>query len=44
VLPVVRVDDRAVADGRPGPVTRALHAAFRARAGLGAEPMPWEPR
>jgi branched-chain amino acid aminotransferase len=43
VLPVVRVDDRAIADGRPGPVTRALHAAFRARAGLSAEPMPWEP-
>ena len=42
VLPVVRVDDRAVAGGRPGPVTRALHAAFRVRAGLGAEPMPWE--
>jgi branched-chain amino acid aminotransferase len=40
--PVVRVDDRVVGDGRPGPVTRALHAAFRARAGLGAEPMPWE--
>ena len=42
VLPVVRVDDRPIADGRPGPVTRALHAAFRVRAGLGAEPMPWE--
>ena len=42
VLPVVRVDDRPVGDGRPGPITRALHAAFRARAGLGAEPMPWE--
>ena len=42
VLPVVRVDDRPVAGGRPGPVTRALHAAFRVRAGLGAEPMPWE--
>jgi branched-chain amino acid aminotransferase len=42
VLPVVRVDDHPVGDGRPGPVTRALHAAFRARAGLGAEPMPWE--
>jgi branched-chain amino acid aminotransferase len=42
VVPVVRVDDHAVAGGRPGPVTRALHAAFRARAGLGADPMPWE--
>ena len=26
----------------PATVTRALHAAFRVRAGLGAEPMPWE--
>jgi branched-chain amino acid aminotransferase len=42
VLPVVRVDDRPVAGGRPGPVTRALHTAFRVRAGLGAEPMPWD--
>ncbi len=42
VVPVVRVDDRVVGGGRPGPITRALHAAFRTRAGLGAEPMPWE--
>ncbi len=42
VLPVVRVDEQAVGDGRPGPVTRALHAAFRVRAGLGGEAMPWE--
>jgi branched-chain amino acid aminotransferase len=42
VLPVIRVDANVVGDGRPGPVTRALHAAFRARVGLGAEPMPWE--
>jgi branched-chain amino acid aminotransferase len=42
VVPVVRVDGHPVAAGRPGPVTRALHAAFRIRAGLGAEPMPWE--
>ena len=41
-IAVVRVDDRPVAGGKPGPVTRALHAAFRARAGLGADPMPWE--
>jgi branched-chain amino acid aminotransferase len=41
VVPVVRVDDRAVAGGCPGPVTRALHTAFRDRVGLGAEPMPW---
>jgi Amino-transferase class IV/Domain of unknown function (DUF374) len=42
ILPVVRVDDRPVAGGRPGPVTRALHAQFRARAGLAGAPMPWE--
>ena len=42
IMPVVRVDDHPIGDGRPGPTTRALHAAFRARAGLAAEPMPWE--
>jgi branched-chain amino acid aminotransferase len=42
VVPVVKVDDHRIGDGHPGPVTRALHAAFRVRAGLGAEPMPWE--
>lgn len=29
VLPVIRIDDRPVADGRPGPVARRLQAAFR---------------
>ena len=42
LIPVVRVDDRRVGDGRPGPLTRTLHVAFRTRAGLGGEPMPWE--
>ena len=32
LVPIVRVDDRAIGDGRPGPVTRALLAAFRAGA------------
>jgi branched-chain amino acid aminotransferase len=32
VLPVVRVGGRALGPGRPGPVTRRLHAALRARA------------
>ncbi len=41
VLPVVRIDDRPVAGGLPGPLTRALHATFRARAGAG-DTMPWE--
>jgi branched-chain amino acid aminotransferase len=42
IIPVVRVDDVVVGGGRPGRVTRALHAAFRARVGLGGAPMPWE--
>jgi branched-chain amino acid aminotransferase len=29
VVPVVRVDDRQIADGRPGPITRQLITAFR---------------
>jgi branched-chain amino acid aminotransferase len=29
VIPVVRVDDRMVGDGKPGPVTRTLIQAFR---------------
>lgn len=29
VIPVVRVDDRQVGDGRPGPMTRKLITAFR---------------
>jgi branched-chain amino acid aminotransferase len=29
VIPVVRVDDRPIGDGRPGPVTRRLITAFR---------------
>ncbi len=32
VIPVVRADGRALGDGRPGPVTRQLHAAFRRKA------------
>jgi D-alanine transaminase len=28
VMPIVRVDDRPVADGRPGPVTRRLQQAY----------------
>jgi branched-chain amino acid aminotransferase len=32
LLPVVRVDDRVIGDGRPGPVTKALLGRFRERA------------
>lgn len=31
IIPVVRVDGRPIGDGRPGPVTRRLIEAFRAR-------------
>jgi len=31
IMPVVQVDGRPVGDGQPGPVTRRLQAAFRAR-------------
>lgn len=30
VMPLVRVGERAVGDGRPGPVTRSLHDGYRA--------------
>lgn len=29
VMPVIQIDDRLIADGRPGPLTRRLQAAFR---------------
>jgi branched-chain amino acid aminotransferase len=32
ILPVTRVGEAPVGDGRPGPLTRRLHQAFRARA------------
>ena len=31
LVPIVRVDGRAIGSGVPGPITRALLAAFRAR-------------
>jgi branched-chain amino acid aminotransferase len=42
LLSVVRVDDRPIGAGVPGPVARALHRAFRVAAGVGDRPMPWE--
>ena len=41
LMPVVRVDDHPIGKAEPGPVTRRLHRAFRARAGARG-PMPWE--
>jgi branched-chain amino acid aminotransferase len=42
VVPVVMVDEHEVGDGTPGPVTRILHAAFRARTPLAGGLLPWE--
>ncbi|XXY18450.1 aminotransferase class IV [Sorangium sp. So ce216] len=42
IVPVVRVDAHLVGAGAPGPRTRALHAAFREKVGLGKAPLPWE--
>lgn len=37
IVPIVRVDDRVIGSGRPGPITRTLLDAFRVRAhGLAA--------
>ena len=44
VVSLVQIDANRLGDGRPGPITRAIHAAFRRNVGLGAEPMPWESR
>ncbi len=41
LLPVVRVDGERVGDGHPGPVTRALHLAFRRHLGLVGIPDDW---
>lgn len=42
LLPVVRIDGESIGDGKPGRLTRQLHAAFREKVGLGHLPMPWE--
>jgi branched-chain amino acid aminotransferase len=40
LMPVVAVDGQVVGDGKPGPITRRLHGAFRARVGLAGQ-LPW---
>jgi branched-chain amino acid aminotransferase len=42
VLPLVQIDAHPIGDAQPGRMTRAIHVAFRHRAGVGAEPMPWD--
>lgn len=42
VVPVVKIDDRVIGSGAPGPITRKLHRALREAAGVAAAPMPWE--
>jgi branched-chain amino acid aminotransferase len=42
VLPLVQIDAHRIGDAQPGRITRAIHVAYRQRAGVGAEPMPWE--
>jgi branched-chain amino acid aminotransferase len=42
LLPVVRVDERVIGGGAPGPVSRALHRAFRDAVGMAGCPMPYE--
>lgn len=41
IVPVVAIDGRPVGSGRPGELTRRLHAAFRRSIGLGDAPEPW---
>ncbi len=42
LLPVVRVDDRTIGGGVPGPVSRALHRRFRDDVGMVGRPMPYD--
>lgn len=42
VVPVIQVDQAKIGDGRPGPVTRRIHTVFRAKAGVGDWPLPWD--
>lgn len=42
IVPVVRVDAHPIGAGAPGATTRALHTAFRGKAGLAGAPLPWE--
>ncbi|MHA2621180.1 MAG: branched-chain-amino-acid transaminase [bacterium JZ-2024 1] len=40
VIPVVRVDNRIIGDGKPGPITKELITAFRELTQVEGEPIP----
>ena len=42
LVPVVRVDDRVIGSGTPGPVSRVLHRRFRDDVGMAGHPMPYD--
>lgn len=42
LLPVVRVDDKTIGAGKPGPVSRTLHRRFRDDVGMAGRPMPYD--
>jgi branched-chain amino acid aminotransferase len=42
LVPVVRLDDRVIGSGKPGPVSRALHRRFRDDVGMAGRPMPYD--
>ncbi|HEX8790691.1 MAG TPA: aminotransferase class IV [Polyangiaceae bacterium] len=42
LVPVVRVDDRVIGKGAPGPTSRALHRRFRDDVGMAERPMPYD--
>jgi branched-chain amino acid aminotransferase len=41
IVSVIAIDGARVGNGTPGPITRRIHTAFRAKVGLGALPLPW---
>jgi branched-chain amino acid aminotransferase len=42
LVPVVRVDDRVIGSGKPGPISRSLHRRFRDDVGMAGRPMPYD--
>jgi branched-chain amino acid aminotransferase len=42
LLSVVRVDERVIGSGKPGPISRSLHRRFRDDVGMAGRPMPYD--